>query len=142
MTKKPERMPSLERVAKSRQRQVELMVGILAELDMLIRDMNEASGSGLSSLRSGTGKLGSRPGGRSDPTTQAGYEFHRVQGAITFASRMIMRAESDLEKVDRSLQRASTSILNAHLDTDADIGPERRERRAAALPRESSTEGG
>jgi hypothetical protein len=108
------------------------MVGILAELDMLIRDMNEASGAGLASLRSGSGKLGSRPGGRSDPTTQAGYEFHRVQGALTFASKIVVRAEHDLEKVERSLERASSAILNAHLDTDPDLGPERREKRAAA----------
>jgi hypothetical protein len=110
------------------------MVGILQKLDLLIRDMNDASGAGLSSLRSGTGKLGARPGGRSDPTTQAGYEYHRVQGAIMFTSKLIVRAEHDLERIERSLDRASFSLLNAHLDTDTDIGPERRERRTAAMP--------
>jgi hypothetical protein len=108
-----------------------LLPGYKAELDLAMRDYNQAFDAGLTALRSGTGKLGTRSNG-SDTTAQGGYEFHRLQGASRFAAKLIMDAELDLMRAIQRLERAGSAIHNGWLDTDPDIGMERRERRSAA----------
>lgn len=140
MTKPRKPMPSLDRVRASYHRQMELLVGIKLELDEAMKDFMLGHDAGLAALKSGTGKLGSRSSGRSDPTTQAGYDYHRLQGACAFAAGKLLGAERDLIHAERSLERASTAILEAWLDTDPDLGPERRAMRAAALQQQLLTE--
>jgi len=125
-------MPSLDKVRESYHRQMQLLVEVKVELDQAMRDFTQGHDAGLAALRSGTGKLGSRPGGRSDPTTQAGYEFRRMQGACSFAAGLILESEANLRKSERALERAGDAILNAWLDTDPEVGPERRAIRQAA----------
>jgi len=130
--RKREPMPSLERVRGSYYRQMELLVGIKLELDEAMRDFTLGHDAGLSALRSGTGKLGTRSSG-SDTTAQADYEFHRLQGACAFAAGLVLDSERDLKRATQRLERAGSAILNAWLDTDPEIGQERRERRRAVL---------
>jgi hypothetical protein len=125
--------PSVDRVRQSHRRQLELLDRIRKELEEAMKDFVLAHDAGLSALRSGSGKLGSRHTGGSDTTSQAGYEFHRLQGACAFASGRILRAERDLRSAERNLERGGQAILDAWLDTDPEIGPERRARRRAAV---------
>jgi hypothetical protein len=128
--KKP--MPSLEAVRASRGRQIELLVGIKMELDRALEDFAQAHDAGVQAYKSGMGKFGSRSTNFRDQAPEAGYEFHRLQGACSFAAGLIRQAERDLAQADRRLERASTAILNAWLDTDPEVGRERRAIRAAA----------
>lgn len=132
MTRRRDPMPSLDKVRQSYHRQMELLVGIKMELDEAMKDFTLGHDAGLSSLRSSTGKLGTRGTG-SDTTAQAAYEFHRMQGACSFAAGLILGSESKLRQSERSLERAGGAILNAWLDTDPEIGPERRAIRQAAI---------
>jgi hypothetical protein len=125
-------MPSLDKVRQSYHRQMELLVGIKVELDEAMKDFTLGHDAGLSALRSSTGKLGTRGTG-SDTTAQATYEFHRMQGACSFAAGLILGSEGKLRQSERSLERAGSAILNAWLDTDPEIGPERRAVRQAAV---------
>lgn len=130
MKKKP--MPSLEAVRASRGRQIELLVGIKMELDRALEDFAQAHDAGVQAYKSGMGKFGSRSTNFRDQAPEAGYEFHRLQGACSFAAGLIRQAERDLAQADRRLERASAAILNAWLDTDPEVGRERRAIRAAA----------
>jgi len=132
VTRRRDPMPSLDKVQASYHRQMELLVGIKVELDQAMRDFTLGHDAGLSSLRSSTGKLGTRGTG-SDHTAQATYEFHRMQGACSFAAGLILGSEAKLRMSERSLERAGDAILNAWLDTDPEIGPERRAVRQAAV---------
>lgn len=124
-------MPSVDRVRASYHRQIELLDGIRKELDEALKDFEQGHDAGLAALRSSTGKLGSRGSGGADTTSQASYEFKRLQGASSFAAGLILGAEKDLRSAERRLERAGSVILNAWLDTDPDIGPGRREARLA-----------
>jgi hypothetical protein len=128
-------MPSLDKVRASYHRQMELLVEIKVELDRAMKDFTDGHTAGLFALRSGTGKFGS--GGStanvSDTTSQAGYEFHRLQSACSFASGLILGSEAKLRMSERSLERAGDAILNAWLDTDPDLGSECRAIRQAEV---------
>ncbi len=125
-------MPSLDRVRASYARQLELLIGIRLELDEAMKDYTLGHDAGLSALKSGTGKFGSRSSGYKDQAPEAGYEFHRLQGACAFAAGLIVESERDLKRSTQKLERAGSAILNAWLDTDPEIGRERRAIRAAA----------
>jgi hypothetical protein len=127
---KPEARVSLEKIRQSYYRQMELLVGVKIELDSAMKEITLAHNAGLSALKSGTGKLGQRGTG-SDTTAQGGYEFHRMQGASQYAAGQIYEAEGWLREAERALERAGDAIHNGWMDTDPDLGPERRAIRQA-----------
>jgi len=132
LTKRRDPMPSLDKVRASYHRQMELLVEIKIELDQAMKDFTLGHDAGIAALKSGTGKLGgTRTARGSEGTVMGGYEFHRLQSACSFASGLILGSESKLRQAETSLERAGDSILNAWLDTDPDLGPERRAVRQA-----------
>lgn len=136
MTKrKRETMPSLAKVQSSYQRQIDLLNGMRIELDQAMADFTLGHDAGLTAMRSGMGKFGrgSSSTDVSRTTESATYEFHRLQGACGYAAGLILGAETDLRKGTTRLERAGSAILNAWLDTDPEIGRERRAKRRAVL---------
>lgn len=133
MTRKRQPMPSLPRVQASYRRQLELLEGMRAELVAAMQDYELAHDAGLQALASGMGKFGSRSSNYKQQAPEAGYEFHRLQGACAFAAGLIIEAERDVKRGTQRLERAGSAMLNAWLDCDPEIGRERRAIRAAAV---------
>lgn len=138
MTKHKKKVdPTIDRVRASYYRQIELLEGFRAELDEAMRDFTQGHDAGLMSYRSGMGKFGRGSSGTdiTRTTEAATYEFKRLRGACTYAGQLILETELDMKRATQRLERASSAILNAWLDTDPEIGRQRRDmRRAATQP--------
>ena len=100
----------------------------------LSREVDEAHDAGIVSLRSGVRSVPPKGASASDATgtSATSYEFRRLQSAGTYVANRVSRATKATGQAHKALEDAIKAIHNAWLDTDPDLGPDRRADHRAA----------
>ena len=106
---------------------------IAAEARKLRREVEEAHDAGLLSLRSNTGGGLPQKGTVSNTTASsaASIEFRRMQAVRKLIADRLHRSKHGAGAALAHLEAASEALFGAWLDTDPELGPQRRERRLA-----------
>ena len=107
---------------------------IKAQAIALRREYAEAEDAGLLSLRSNTGGAIPTKGSVSNQTAASAgsYEFQRIQGARRHMGFKVTQALKHMSGGLANLGEASRTLHGAWLDTDPELGPDRRRRRKEA----------